>query len=300
MMSAITELINNATQELENTNRDIDTVGNRPHFPMFVASNNMTVDDMRKILMRKMERIWPQTISKVVFSAYSNELGSGVTFKDIDNECELEDVQLQLHLDEIKMTRDTFAEMKLWCIYNIIDTSVISSMDDFKKCFSAIQKMKDAIIDTSRSMLILLLDDSSQKRNLAKEIKSFLADGIPGYDGCFILSNRTQDSVMYKMDDLYKIAANVMILSNNDAVGTYDDSDYNARTSCLYNGNVNTVSYSLLERPNKKIALQLLDTFLCNAKKRIKTEQNNIDLNIRAENLDYDIFMKMFHDLGPK
>ena len=29
-------------------------------------------------------------------------------------------------------------------------------------------------------------------------------------------------------------------------------------------------------------------------------EQNNIDLNIRAENLDYDIFMKMFHDLGPK
>lgn len=29
-------------------------------------------------------------------------------------------------------------------------------------------------------------------------------------------------------------------------------------------------------------------------------EQNKIDLNIRAENLDYDIFMKMFHDLGPR
>lgn len=29
-------------------------------------------------------------------------------------------------------------------------------------------------------------------------------------------------------------------------------------------------------------------------------KQNNIDLNVRAENLDYDIFMKMFHDLRPK
>ena len=29
-------------------------------------------------------------------------------------------------------------------------------------------------------------------------------------------------------------------------------------------------------------------------------KKNNIDLNIRAEKLDYDIFMKMFSDLGLK
>ncbi len=100
----------------------------------------------------------------------------------------------------------------------------------------------------------MLLDDSSVNRKTASSIKLFLADHSNEYDGTVVIATRTQNSEIFQISDLYRIAADILILSNNDAVSGLDDGDYTARVSCFYNHHVNTVSYSLLERPNDMIS----------------------------------------------
>lgn len=267
-------LIDKATKELESINNLSDMVGNRPHFPMFVLLSGKS-EDCRNALFRKMSRVWPQTVSKIVFSSY--EADGGFQLVSLDDGRKIDSDAMKLKLDGVKMARDTFAEMKMWSLYNIIDTSEVQTLDEFRALYASVEQMREIVIDNSRAMLIVLLDDSSLKRDLAKEIKAFLAKGTNEYDGIFIISNRTYNSEMYEMSELYSIAANVIVLSNNDAISAYDDNDYAARVSCLYNNHINTASYSLFERPNRKIVIQMIGTFLQHMQER--ANQNGFDIS---------------------
>lgn len=102
-------------------------------------------------------------------------------------------------------------------IYNIIDTSIIDTLDDFKKLYDAGNYFKDLVVGSCKSMAIVLLDDSTVKHNVANEIRLYLADNGEAYDGVIVVANRTYGDSIYEMKDLYKIAANVIILSNNDS-----------------------------------------------------------------------------------
>lgn len=274
-MSEIQKLIELATHELENMNSSASMVGNRPHFPMLVMSNNMSDEALHDRLYRKMRRIWPQTVSKLIFASYKID---GSSYKMTDNEGNnLSEDEVKVKLDEIKMIRDTFAEMRSLNIYNIIDTSIIDTLDDFKKLYDAGNYFKDLVVGSCKSMAIVLLDDSTVKHNVANEIRLYLADNGEAYDGVIVVANRTYGDSIYEMKDLYKIAANVIILSNNDSFSQNDDSDYTSRQACFYNNHMNTVSYSLFERPNKDISIQLVDTFLRNAEKCIADSDMNFD-----------------------
>ena len=275
-MKNMNALIDKTTKEIESMNNLSDMVGNRPHFPMFVLQNSRAESCYEK-LRHKMSKIWPQTVSKIVFSAY--EADAEFQLISIEDGQNIEIDVMKSKLDSVKMVRDTFAEMKLWFIYNIIDTSVVSSLKEFQALYESVKDMRDVVIDNSRAMLIVLLDDSSLKRELAKEIKVFLSKSADEYDGIFIISNRTYNSEMYKMEDLYGIAANVIVLSNNDAIASCDDQDYAARLSCFYNNHVNTVSYSLFERPNRKIVIQMIDTFLQHMQERANQDFEKFDIN---------------------
>lgn len=282
-MKNMNDLIEKATKDLESMSNLSDMVGNRPHFPMFVLQNNMSENGYDK-LYRKMSKIWPQTVTKVVFSSYKVN-GDEFQLASLENGQEIGIDAMKSELDKVKMFRDTFAEMRLWFIYNVIDTSVIASIDEFQSQYLSVKNMREIVIDNSRTMLIVLLDDSSLKREMAKEIKEFLSKTTGDYDGVFIISNRTYNSEMYKMEDLYGIAANVIVLSNNDAISSYDDQDYATRLSCFYNNHVNTVSYSLFERPNRKIIIQMIDTFLQSMQRRINQKVESFDINERGRKL---------------
>ena len=281
-MNTIEQLIENATRLLENTTSVSDMVGNRPHFPMFIAMNGEDVKLEYEMIHRKLERIWPQSIEKIMFSAFEVS-GEGTIIKDIETDETIDFTQMQSKLDEIKMARNTFDEMNHWCTYNIVNTSDMSSVGDFKKCYEYVDTMKELVVDSCKTMLIVLLDDSTVNREVATNIKWFLADKssdnyVKEYDGIILISNRNKNNEMYQMDELYKIVADVLLLSNNDAVSQYDDEDYKARVSCFYKG-INTLSYSILERPNRKVIIQMMNTFL----KNVHTEYlSDNELNIQS------------------
>ena len=172
-MKNMNDLIEKATKDLESMSNLSDMVGNRPHFPMFVLQNNMSENGYDK-LYRKMSKIWPQTVTKVVFSSYKVN-GDEFQLASLENGQEIGIDAMKSELDKVKMFRDTFAEMRLWFIYNVIDTSVIASIDEFQSQYLSVKNMREIVIDNSRTMLIVLLDDSSLKREMAKEIKEFLS-----------------------------------------------------------------------------------------------------------------------------
>lgn len=275
-MNNMNTLINKATIEIESINDLSDMVGNRPHFPAFVLMNNNSRNFYDK-LHYKMSKIWPQTISKIIFSAYS--ISNTFELSSLEDASPIGIDAMKSMLDEVKKTREIFAEMRQWLIYNIIDTSSVKDIKEFVNLYESYRVMKEIVIDDSKTMLIVLLDDSSLKRELSKQVKEFLAKNQNKYDGSFVISNRNYNSSMSEMEDLYSIAANIIVLSNNDAISAYDDMDYATRLSCFYNNHVNTVSYSLFERPNRKIVIQMIDTFLQYMQERTNQQFEKIDVN---------------------
>lgn len=281
-MSSIEQLIESATRELEKTSSMSDMVGNRPHYPMWVAFNSAESESTYKIIYRKLERIWPQPVSKVMFSQYEANQDN-LSVKDIFTGEDISPVEMSTKLDNVKKIQGIFAQMNQWCIYNVADTSHMNTIEEFEADYNIVEKLRNMVSDSSRVMLIVLLDDSTAKRDFVAKIREFLADksnsaGTMEYDGIFVIANRTQNGQMYEMKDIYKIAANIIILSNNDAVSTNDDNDYNARAAGFYNKNVCTVSYLALGRPNDKIVFQIIDTILSKVQQTFEAVDKTYDL----------------------
>ncbi len=274
-MESMEQLIGLATRKLENTTKSSDMVGNRPHFPIYCVMDSSNWGSAYQIIYRQMERIWPQAAAQVLFASYSG--GPDGSFTDPSTGKTLGQDDIRLALDRLKMTRNVVSEMRQLRLYHILDTSVCESLEDFQEHYRMILRLRETVADSYLSMLIVLLDDSSIHRETANAIKAFLADSNGDYDGTFIIATRTRDNSLYEIEALFRIVADILILSNNDAVSEVGDPDASARTSGFYNGHVNTVSYLLLERPNRQIALQLIKRFLDSAETAVEEEDIDRD-----------------------
>ena len=258
----IAQLIDRAVRELENTSRSSDMVGNQPCYPMYLAVSSKEFQAAGHRFRRKLGRAWPQAIGKIAMSAYTVAKDGSLELRDIQTGDPVEQRDMQQHLDQIKQSRGVFYNMMKWCFYNIIDTTGMTSVEEFTRYYQAQPQFQGLILDNCQAMLLVLLDDSMAGRSTAGEIKKFLAQNNT-YDGTVILSNRTRSNTMYTMPELLRVAASVVMLSNNITISSSTGSEeYSRRTDVFYNNHMNTVSYSMLERPNRKVALQMMDTFL--------------------------------------
>lgn len=266
MIQTVEQLIENSTRTLENTAVSNDLVGNRPHYPMMVFMSSDMENEPYRLIHRKLERIWPNTINNIAFYSYMFQQEE-MKISNEDKNNILDAKVLQSRMDEIRMARDVFDDMKMWCIYNVVDTQKMKSVEEFEKHYNAITEISNIVLDSMKTMLIVLLDASTSNSENASEIRRFLAgksmDSSQNmYDGTVIISNMARGGGKYSSKEISRISSNVIILSNNDAVGKFDDEDYKKRITVLYNKNFNTVSYSVLQRPNKNIAMQIMDTVL--------------------------------------
>ena len=255
-------------------NYSANGVGNRPHYPMFVLSNTSTDFDMLCQFRKNAELVWPQSASNLVYASYNLKDGK---IYDICGEEATTD-ELSQKLDDVKCNHDAFAEMKKWCVYNVVDTSFVDDIVEFEAAYNYINVIKDIVVDTTVSMLVVILDDSTRMRKHADIIKHFLAnENSKVYDGMIIVSNRTMDNAMQSKDEIYRIVSNVFTLSNNDAVGGFDNEDYSARNAILYSNRINTVSYTRLEQPMMEKAVQMIEIVLSEALKRFDKKSAPID-----------------------
>lgn len=279
-MNTSKELIASAKNELENNTSFAGLVGNRMHFPMLITMNGDSTTNANNIFSKAFKRMWPQTCNHIVF--VQNLLNNH--FVDLKTGSAMSSTQLQNQLDQIRLTRDVFESMLKWCVYNIIDTSQIKTIEEFKAQFELIDDLNNIVINNNSSMLIVLLDESSLSMNLAKKIREFLANELTRdslerkYNGTLIISNKTISCEMYNLEELLQIVAGIIILSNNDAITHDDDDIYKERYNCLFDNNGLTVAYSLLKRPNEKIALQILDRFLKNVEQRYLNKTSTMEI----------------------
>lgn len=270
-MNTSKELIASAKNVLEDKTSFAGLVGNRMHYPMLITMNGDATGEAYRIFSKAFKRMWPQTCNHILFvKNLPHE-----QFADLENGSAIDTLQLQNRLDQVRLTRDVFESMLKWCVYNIIDTSQISSLEEFKQQYNLIGRLNDIIaVKNTASMLIVLLDESTASLPFAGEIRQFLSTELirdkneKKYDGTLIISNRTVAGEMYYTNELLQVVSGVIILSNNDAVTHDDDDIYKERYNCLFDNSGLTVAYSLLKRPNDKIAIQILDYFLRTADQR--------------------------------
>lgn len=259
-MKLIQELIDSAVRELEKGSRSSDMVGNLPYYPMFLTINGKHPETFYRTVKKRAGRTWPQAVEKINFCGYTVEDGT-LTYFDPETGTEQEMTAVQEKLTQAAMG-DAFHNMMRWGYYNIIDTSEMQSAEEFARYYEARTAFQKLIVDPCQTMVIVLLDDSIAHREITRQIRAYLAEHNE-YDGSVILANRQRSGRMMTMPELYRIAASVLILSNNICVTTQKGKEeYNARLSAFYNNRKNTISYSVKESPNRKIALQMIDTFI--------------------------------------
>ena len=258
----IEQLISKTEDEIGKKNAEkMEHVGNRPHYPMFFAANAGFNAKGWKDVHHVLERIWPQSVKNLVVCQYQTDKGTPALYS-IEDSQPMQVEQIQKMLDEAKTQSYTFAEMSEWCIYNLLDTGSISTLEEFKREYSIIDELKDIVVDPAKGILILLLDNALEKRTLADEIREFLSTEDSKYDSRIILSTRDMSSVNHKPAELRRIAGDVIVISNNDAISKIDDEDFRARRETFVNGGTYTISYVNKENPNDRIALQICETLI--------------------------------------
>ena len=252
----IEQLLENVTEKIEDENLRLSSVGNRPHYPVFVAFNGADSDNC-SAFTTTMRTIWSEQICRriLLYKYYHN--GESLSFTSLsDMGIQIDDVYSSIK--EVARSREVFVEQNTWCFYNILDTGYFNNIDDFYHAFYSLDSFVDIIHREVRSMAIVILRDSrnQDKIRLNYQIRDHLRNETP-YSGVILLSDRTRSGSEVEITELYNIAANLVLLSDNDAITTADDQDYLERNLKLYSGSPLIVSYNYLKKPTYKILYRM-------------------------------------------
>lgn len=270
--NAIDVLINECTNALESNTFNMNIVGNRMHYPMLITINGDNASVTKEIFCKYFRRMWPQTHENIIF--VKNKFSDLGNFIDMQTGSAISVEELQNRLDQLRSKHGVFENFLKICLYNIIDTSAINSIDKFTIQYNLLEKLKEISGMSVQSMLIVLLDESTSKQNLNRKIREFLSTASL-YNGNIVIANKSISGEMYEYKDIANVAATIVALSNNDAFSEEDDDDYNERVNTLYSGRTFTVAHSLLSRPNRKIAIQIIN-ILANYCNLILSDKNEI------------------------
>ena len=117
----------------------------------------------------RLERFWPAAYTRLMQAHYTTDSA----LIDIN---ENTNFNIDANVNAVKGTNGIFSKMVSLCIYNIVDTSIFSSPQDFLGCFDTVQKVKQSVENafSLRSILIVLLDQSSGHEKDSTEIRQLL------------------------------------------------------------------------------------------------------------------------------
>ena len=259
----IEALLKNSEIELRKISRALPNVGNRPYYPMFILWDaSFTGAEFSEFgeISTRLKRLWPNAFRYLTSFSYQITDEGEICYFTLPDKQEADLKTIRDTLSREQRARDVFAEMGQWRLYNVVDTSRFQSLKEFQIHYEALQTFQTILNDASRSMLLVLLDDSRNRRETAGEIRKFLSRQHGVYDSTVLISNLTRDN--FETEDSYQITAGILLLSNNDAIFDASSSDFKRRSSVFYNGGTFVVSYQSMERPNHDIALQIHQTIL--------------------------------------
>jgi len=299
MNAALNEILTESEKLLKNESNSASGTGNQPRFPMIIMCDNLCQKNTFYNIEKFLKRIWPQTTQYIPMYQYNFD-SSQISFKDYRNDFSEVEKSLDQIIDMVQSEKDAFGDFHRLRVYNIIETKSIKDIRDFDilyKASCAFSSKEDLLLET---MLIVLLDDSNEKRQTANEIRDYLSKNNT-YNSTIIISNRTFGNRIERGEEWYRIVADVILLSTNDTVFSYDDQDVRKRSDLLFGCNSTfTVSYKLFEKPIKEIAKQMVKIILFKALEYIneKNQLSNKELmdKLGFEKSDNLICSKYFSD----
>ena len=271
-------LVENTQQRLMQR-EGIQAFGNRPHYPIcLMLQSTLTGAPYREIYGR-MARIWPQIMRHIAAFGYAVTTDGKMELHGTEGEkSRLAERDIMAYVNETAKSTGIFKEMSKWHFYHLIDTAEMRSLEEFTAHYMAGERGKELLANPCKSMVIILLhDEKASGTDLAEKIREYLSEHNI-YDSTILISDRLRNNQICDRHVLYRIVADVLILSVNDAVTTADDEDYARRTTVLYSGLTLIVSYLFMERPNRRIALQMNGLILREAAEENKAgERKNAD-----------------------
>ena len=271
------ELLDEATQLLENSARSAtNATGHRPQYPVIVAINGENADVSLNQIYKKISWIWSKSVmNHLVFFSYFTPKGDNMLEyqlyeNDIDGTFSGQKVslnQLNQRIQQIYIGHSAFLNMTRTCLYHIIDTSKLNSLLEFKQQLTLKERLATSVNSPVQALLVVILDETESGIELSDDIKQYLLDqgatpsGL-GYQGGILLSNWDRSSHLYTKKPLMRAIANVILLSNSSGSGVRFVQEFRNRSNVIFNNRYHLLSHTVLERPNRQIAYQMLEAIL--------------------------------------
>lgn len=302
---SVEELIKKTRNLVETSGYKASEVGNRMHYPILVSMNvdgdAKEIRTQADIIRNKFRKFWPSTYRTALFIGQScdDHIYNISSEDNNDSPVSVECFQQEQVSPVLKNNRrDDFAELSKWCFHNIISTVNMNSFEQFMTHYNFVDEVTDNILQTPTFSVAFIVIDESFGRNdkLNNEIKSFIQEqrqkGLSKYKGTFLISNRSSSGIQFDYKkDILPLISTLIISSDNDAVTETDDSSFRTVFSKVFGGQIYYVSHSLITKPNKYIALQMIDEVI-GAVERLSTESDiQIDwkqvLGIKGETIEF-------------
>lgn len=260
-MNNINNLVSECTDLLNKNSRSANRVANGMHYPTVINYVSKTNDhnEFFSVSNELFTRIWN------VSSQYILNLENGKPLIDnskIFHSDNLEECEKVICSYENK---NHFTDLTRLCLFSIINTEKMN-FDDIKEQTKQCLKPKEIFERNCIHCLFYIVHDSKLINDLGNYVlkdDEFLGFN---YNGCFIISTESNNGISYSSNlhvAIYPSIINTIIVSNNDAQGSYDDFDFTERSSILLSQKNNFfVAFSHTDKPSKDIALQIVNKFV--------------------------------------
>lgn len=260
-MNNINNLVSDCTDLLNKNSRSANRVDNGMHYPTVINYVSKT-DDYNEFVSVSNElftRIWNVSSQYILYLENGKPfIGNSEIFHS-ENLAECEKVICSYE------NKNHFTDLTRLCLFSIINTEKMN-FDDIKEQTKQCLKPKEIFERNCIHCLFYIIHDSKLINTLSKYVlkdEEFLSFN---YNGCFIISTESNNGISYSGSlpvAIYPSIINTIIVSNNDAKGSYDDFDFSERSSILLSQrNHFFVAFSHTDKPSKDIALQIVNKFV--------------------------------------
>ncbi len=265
----IVDIIQKATDKIEDNKIMMNNVGNRPHYPVFTAFYGAK-EKSQTCFINHIKNTWSSQICKQLLFYKYTICNSVISFFNDSNEI-VEYKNIDTRISEVSRKIDIFARFDSWCFYNIIDTSELT-FEEFEQAYNSLDEFKDIIDRNTHSIVIVILRDDRGNRSLNYKIRKFFQNETI-YDGLVIVSNRARGGFEYEIDELYKIISNIVLMTDNDALTVIDDQFFVERNRIIYCKKPLILSYNSLSKPTHDILSCMLQNLLTEVKSRLNDDE---------------------------
>ena len=266
-------LDNVETQILDGESSLVENVGNRPHYPLMVSFYGSTKEGCTSFYNTICGTWTRQICENLLFYRYARA-DQGLVFYRTDADEEVPEDTVFQRITRTTQNGGAFDSLKMWCLFNVIDTSYLS-FEEFEAAYHSLGALKYVIDDTVRSMVIIILRDSRERdrKQTNYRIREFLMQPSQ-YDSVIVFSNRSRGNGSYDLALLYRVVANIVLLADNDAVSHIDDNAYRERVSKLYSQTPYSVAFTSVTKPTRDILYCMTHKFIDEMKQRRNNAKN--------------------------